>query len=65
MRVLTSELCEQGAKVDNRKNKAGEKLAESEEDLLAHRTDDTDAFDTLQLAVKSFLSTIPFRYLQA
>ena len=31
------------------KNKAGEKLAESEEDLLEHRTDDTDAFDTLFL----------------
>ena len=29
------------------KNKAGEKLAESEEDLLEHRTDGTDAFDTL------------------
>lgn len=31
------------------KNKAGEKLAESEEDLLEHRTDGTDAFDTLFL----------------
>ena len=29
------------------KNKAGEKLAETEEDLLEHRTDGTDAFDTL------------------
>lgn len=32
-----------------RKNKAGEKLAESEEDLLEHRTDGTDAFDTLYI----------------
>ena len=30
-----------------RKDKGGEKLAESEEDLLEHRTDGTDAFDTL------------------
>ena len=27
----------------------GEKLAESEEDLLEHRTDGTDAFDTLYI----------------
>lgn len=32
-----------------RKHKAGEKLAESEENLLEHRTDGTDAFDTLYL----------------
>ena len=32
-----------------KKNKAGEKLAESEEDLLEHRTDGTDAFDTLYI----------------
>lgn len=32
-----------------RKNKSGEKLAESEEDLLEHRTDGTDAFDTLYI----------------
>ena len=31
------------------KDKGGEKLAESEEDLLEHRTDCTDAFDTLFL----------------
>ncbi|PJI24323.1 hypothetical protein CTM59_09385 [Prevotella intermedia] len=30
-----------------RKDKSGEKLAESEEDLLEHRTDGSDAFDTL------------------
>ena len=31
------------------KDKGGEKLAETEEDLLQHRTDGTDAFDTLLL----------------
>ena len=37
-----------------RKDKAGEKLAESEEDLLAHRTDGTDAFDTLYIGCEKF-----------
>ena len=37
------------------KNKAGEKLAESEEDLLEHRTDGTDAFDTLFIGCEKFL----------
>ncbi|MBD5226870.1 MAG: hypothetical protein HDS67_02280 [Bacteroidales bacterium] len=37
-----------------RKNKAGEKLAESEEDLLEHRTDGTDAFDTLYIGAEKF-----------
>ena len=32
-----------------RKDKSGEKLAESKEDLLEHRTDGTDAFDTLYI----------------
>lgn len=32
-----------------KKNKNGEKLAESEENLLEHRTDGTDAFDTLYI----------------
>ena len=36
------------------KNKAGEKLAESEEDLLEHRTDGTDAFDTLFIGSEKF-----------
>ena len=36
------------------KNKAGEKLAESEEDLLEHRTDGTDAFDTLFIGAEKF-----------
>lgn len=40
-----------------RKDKGGEKLAESEEDLLQHRTDGTDAFDTLYIGCEKF----PFR----
>ena len=31
-----------------RKDKSGEKLAESEEDLLEHRTDGTDAFSPIR-----------------
>jgi len=34
-----------------KKYKAGEKLAESEENLLEHRTDGTDAFDTLYIGM--------------
>ena len=41
----------QRAKGDNRKDKAGEKLAESEEDLLEHRT---DAFDTIYIGAEKF-----------
>ena len=37
-----------------RKNKGGEKLAEKEEDLLEHRTDGTDAFDTLYIGCEKF-----------
>ena len=37
-----------------RKDKSGEKLAESEEDLLQHRTDGTDAFDTLYIGCEKF-----------
>ncbi|MGM9801916.1 MAG: hypothetical protein ACI309_06375, partial [Candidatus Limisoma sp.] len=37
-----------------RKDKGGEKLAESEEDLLEHRTDGTDAFDTLYRGCEKF-----------
>lgn len=37
-----------------RKDKSGEKLAESEEDLLEHRTDGTDALDTLYIGVEKF-----------
>lgn len=36
------------------KDKAGEKLAESEENLLEHRTDGTDAFDTLFIGCEKF-----------
>lgn len=43
-----------------RKNKSTEKNPESEENLLEHHTDGTDAFDTLYiiLGVKSFRSMI-------
>lgn len=37
-----------------RKDKAGEKIPESEEDLLQHRTDGTDAFDTLVIGAERF-----------
>ena len=52
-------LAVQAAKVERgrngfRKDKAGEKLAESEEDLLEHRTDGTDAFDTLYIGCERF-----------
>ena len=36
------------------KNKAGEKLAETEENLLEHRTDGSDAFDTLFIGCEKF-----------
>ena len=36
------------------KDKGGEKLAESEEDLLEHRTDGTDAFDTVYIGCEKF-----------
>ena len=37
-----------------RKDKLGEKLAESEENLLEHRTAGSDAFDTLYIGCKKF-----------
>ena len=37
-----------------RKDKSGEKLAESEEDLLEHRTDGSEAFDTLYIGCEKF-----------
>ena len=37
-----------------RKDKGGEKLAETEEDRLEHRTDGTDAFDTLFIGCEKF-----------
>ena len=39
---------------DFRKDKAGEKLAETEEDLLEHRTDGTDVFDSLYIGAEKF-----------
>ncbi|MBQ2838379.1 MAG: hypothetical protein IJE73_01880 [Muribaculaceae bacterium] len=43
-----------------RKDKGGEKLAETEEDLLQHRTDGTDAFDTLYIGCEKF----PFQFIE-
>ena len=40
-----------------KKDKSGEKLAESEEDLLEHRKDGTEAFDVLYIGYEKF----PFR----
>ena len=37
-----------------RKLKAGEKLPESEENLLQHRTDGSDAFDALYIGCEKF-----------
>lgn len=37
-----------------KKDKSGEKLSESEEDLLQHRTDGTDAWDTLFIGMNKF-----------
>ena len=37
-----------------RKDKAGEKLTESEDDLLEHRTVGSDAFDTLYIGSENF-----------
>lgn len=45
-----------------RKDKSGEKLAESEEDLLQHRTDGTDAFDTLYIGCEKFPFTDSYSF---
>lgn len=37
-----------------RKDNSGKKLAESEEDLLEHRTAGSDAFDTLYIGCEKF-----------
>lgn len=42
-----------------RKNKSGEKLQETEENLLELRTDGTDAFDTLYIGCERFPRTTP------
>ncbi len=39
---------------DGKKDKSGEKLAESDDDLLQHRTDGSDAFDTLCIGAEKF-----------
>ena len=36
------------------RDKSGEKLAESEEDMLEHRTDGSDAFDVLYIECEKF-----------
>lgn len=46
-----------------RKDKGVEKLAETEEDLLQHRTDGKDAFDTLYIGCAKFPQCSIFPYL--
>jgi hypothetical protein len=48
-----------------RKNKDGEKLEESEENLLQHRTDGSDAFDTLYIGCEKFPFHDHFNYSSA
>lgn len=43
------------------RTRVGEKLAETEEDLLRHRTDGTDAFDTLYIGCAKFPPNTNFR----
>jgi len=43
-----------------KKDKRGEKLAESDEDLLENRTDGTDAWDTLWLGMNNFPASQSF-----
>ena len=45
-----------------RKNKSDEKNDETEEDLLEHRTDGTDAFDTLFIGCEKFPQQTEFSY---
>ena len=45
---------------DDRKDKSGEKLAENEEYLLDHRTDDTDAFYTLYIGCEKSSAWVNF-----
>ena len=39
---------------NGKKDKSGEKLAETEEDKLESRTDGSDAFDTLCIGVENY-----------
>lgn len=48
---------------NGKKDKRGEKLAETEEDLLEYRTDGSDAFDTLMIGVERFPQTSSFGYM--
>ncbi len=55
----------QMARVENgrngfKKDKSGEKVPESEENLLEHRTDGTDAFDTLYIGCEKFPQSVGF-----
>ena len=45
-----------------KKYKSGEKLAESEENLLEHRTDGTDAFDTLFIGCEKYPQDYGFQF---
>jgi len=45
-----------------RKNKSDEKNDETEEDLLEHRTDGTDAFDTVFIGCEKFPQQTEFGY---
>jgi hypothetical protein len=45
-----------------RKDKSGEKLPESEENLLELRTDGTDAFDTLYIGCEKFPQHTTFSF---
>ena len=40
--------------LNGKKDKSGEKLAETEEDLFEHRTDGSDAFDTIAIGCEKF-----------
>lgn len=43
-----------GGRFGFHKDKSGEKKGETEENLLEHRTDGTDAFDTLYIVCEKF-----------
>ena len=49
------------AETASARTRVGEKLAETEEDLLRHRTDGTDAFDTLYIGCSKFPQNSNFR----
>ena len=48
--------------LDGKKDKRGEKLAETEEDLLEHRTDGSDAFDTLCIGCEKYPASFSTYY---